>query len=163
MLGLGSYDATLANSWATSLACLLLNSIWEFWKLSWNNCQHAVIIHPTSLSSSIFVWKESTICCESNTKSTLSNRRSDTHYSVVCNTTASPIVISHRGENQSVLASTKSPASSWIHNPILTRLREDRGEWGIDIAFVHTSCWFSPSDQILSAWLLVRYSWNCAT
>jgi len=130
MLWLGSDGATLANSWATPLVCLLLNSTWEFWKLSWNNCMQGVIIQPSSLTST-HAWKESTTCCESTTKSMLSNLRFDTQCSVVCNPTASPIVTLHRGGNQSVLASTKSLASSLIHIPIPTQLREGEKEASI--------------------------------
>ena len=41
-----------ANSWATPLDCLLLNSTWEFWKLFFKNRVQAEIIQPNSLLSS---------------------------------------------------------------------------------------------------------------
>lgn len=64
--------AICANSWATPLTCLLLNSIWKFWKLLTNNCLQACIVQPNWLLSSTFDLKWSTTILESRAKSTVS-------------------------------------------------------------------------------------------
>lgn len=106
---LGLDRVVWANSWATLFACLLLNSIWEFWNLSTNICLQAEIIQP-----------------KSNVKSTLSNYWLETQSKAVCKPTVSPTSISHKGANHSVFARTKTPTSSLRHIPNPTLLREQK-------------------------------------
>ena len=142
----------------TPLACLLLNSTWEFWKLSIKNCLQGDIIQPNSLWSIIYDLKWSTTLSESRAKSTLSKWNAAIHCNTMWKPKAYPTLTSQRGEKQICLRKNKRtwiisktysntylPRAGFVHSTTSMLLVPS---CGIEIPVVFYSSFFFPFMKI---------------
>jgi len=135
--------AALASLWATSFACLLINSTFEFVKKDEKVVPHSLMIAPKSDTSFLVLWKLSTTLLESSSKITLFKFCSVAHLIAYKRPIASPSVTSTSGVDQLVLALTNLPAVIPDMYPYANPAAFFE-EGSIYIAFKMTFVWLPP-------------------